>query len=88
MRSADRRRVNQRGDVVKSPVADLGDVGTGAAARPGGVHAVTGFDGGAARAVAEVSIHVEDLHQAIMHALAQYIRQSRMSADTISTAVF
>jgi len=58
--------------------------------------AVTGFDGGAARAVAEVSIHVdsanygiiEDLHQVIMHALAQYIRQSRMSADVISTTVF
>jgi phosphoheptose isomerase len=58
--------------------------------------AVTGFDGGAARSVAEVSIHVdctnygivEDLHQAIMHALAQYIRQSRMSADAISTTVF
>ncbi len=58
--------------------------------------AVTGFDGGAAKAVAEVSIHVEctnygiieDLHQAIMHALAQYIRQSRMSADAISTTVF
>jgi phosphoheptose isomerase len=58
--------------------------------------AVTGFDGGAAKAAAEVSIHVEctnygiieDLHQAIMHALAQYIRQSRMSADTISMTVF
>jgi len=58
--------------------------------------AVTGFDGGAARAVAEVSVHVdctnygiiEDLHQAIMHALAQYIRQSRMSADAISMTVF
>jgi phosphoheptose isomerase len=58
--------------------------------------AITGFDGGAARAAAEVSVHVdcanygiiEDLHQAIMHALAQYIRQSRMSADTISTTVF
>ncbi len=58
--------------------------------------AITGFDGGVARAVAEVSIHVdctnygivEDLHQAIMHALAQYIRQSRMSADAISTTVF
>jgi phosphoheptose isomerase len=58
--------------------------------------AVTGFDGGAARAVAEVSVHVdctnygivEDLHQAIMHALAQYIRQSRMSADAISVTVF
>jgi D-sedoheptulose 7-phosphate isomerase/D-glycero-D-manno-heptose 1,7-bisphosphate phosphatase len=58
--------------------------------------AVTGFDGGAARDTAEVSVHVdcanygviEDLHQAIMHALAQYIRQSRMSPDTISMTVF
>jgi len=58
--------------------------------------AVTGFDGGAARDTAEVSVHVdctnygivEDLHQAIMHALAQYIRQSRMNADTISMTVF
>ena len=58
--------------------------------------AITGFDGGAARTVAEVSIHVEctnygvveDLHQAIMHVLAQYIRHSRMTADAISTSVF
>ena len=58
--------------------------------------AVTGFDGGAARAAAEVSVHVdctnygiiEDLHQAIMHALAQYIRQSRMNEDAISVTVF
>jgi phosphoheptose isomerase len=58
--------------------------------------AVTGFDGGAARETAEISLHVdcanygivEDLHQAVMHALAQYIRQSRMSADAISVTVF
>jgi len=58
--------------------------------------AVTGFGGGDARSAAEVSVHVdcanygivEDLHQAIMHALAQYIRQSRMSADTIEVTVF
>jgi len=58
--------------------------------------ALTGFDGGGAKAVAEVAIHVddanygviEDLHQAIMHALAQYIRQSRMTADVISSSVF
>jgi phosphoheptose isomerase len=58
--------------------------------------AVTGFDGGPARAIADASVHVdctnygivEDLHQAIMHALAQYIRQSRMSADAIAMAVF
>jgi histidinol-phosphate phosphatase family protein len=58
--------------------------------------ALTGFDGGDAKAVAEVAIHVdganygivEDLHQAIMHALAQYIRQSRMTANVISSSVF
>lgn len=58
--------------------------------------AITGFGGGAARASAEVAIHVdstnygiiEDLHQAVMHSLAQYIRQSRLSADEIATAVF
>ena len=58
--------------------------------------AITGFGGEPAKTVAEVSVHVdctnygivEDLHQAIMHALAQYIRQSRMAADTISASVF
>jgi phosphoheptose isomerase len=58
--------------------------------------ALTGFDGGAARTLAEAAIHVdctnygivEDWHQAIMHALAQYIRQSRMTVEAISTNVF
>jgi len=58
--------------------------------------AITGFDGGAARTTAEVTIHVdstnygivEDLHQAVMHALAQFVRQSRLSADEIATTVF
>ncbi len=58
--------------------------------------AITGFSGGEARTTAEVAIHVdstnygvvEDLHQSVMHALAQYIRQSRMTADAIATAVF
>ncbi|HET9969573.1 MAG TPA: SIS domain-containing protein [Streptosporangiaceae bacterium] len=58
--------------------------------------AVTGFDGGAARATADICVHVdctnygivEDLHQTVMHALAQYIRQSQMSADTISATTF
>jgi phosphoheptose isomerase len=57
---------------------------------------LTGFDGGEARTTADVSIHVngtnygviEDLHQAIMHALAQYIRQSRMTPAAISSSVF
>jgi len=58
--------------------------------------ALTGFDGGEARTLAEAVVHVdctnygiiEDWHQSIMHALAQYIRQSRMTADAISTNVF
>ena len=58
--------------------------------------AITGFGGGEARAVAEVAIHVdstnygvvEDLHQSVMHALAQYIRQSRMTTDAIAATVF
>jgi phosphoheptose isomerase len=58
--------------------------------------ALTGFDGGEARRLAEVTIHVdganygviEDMHQAIMHALAQYIRQSRMTPAAISSSVF
>lgn len=58
--------------------------------------AITGFEGGPARRDAEVAIHVdcanygivEDLHQAVMHVLAQYLRQSRMTADVISGTVF
>ena len=58
--------------------------------------AITGFDGGPARSTAEIAIHVdsnnygiiEDLHQAVMHALAQYIRQSQLSANAISETVF
>ena len=58
--------------------------------------AVTGFDGGAAAAAAEVSVHVgcanygvvEDVHQAVMHALAQNIRHSRMTPAAISSSVF
>jgi histidinol-phosphate phosphatase family protein len=58
--------------------------------------AFTGFTGGPARELATVSIHVdsfnygviEDSHQACMHLLAQYVRQSRMSADDIVAQVF
>ena len=67
-------------------------------ARENDVHtiAITGFEGGPARTLADAAIHfpctnygiVEDLHQAVMHALAQYIRQSRMTAETISATVF
>lgn len=58
--------------------------------------ALTGFDGGPARRQATVSIHVdsanygivEDVHQACMHLLAQYIRQSRMTPDVVTSQTF
>lgn len=58
--------------------------------------ALTGFTGGTAREVTEVAIHVEctnygiveDLHQAAMHAMAQYIRLSRMPAEAIADTTF
>jgi phosphoheptose isomerase len=58
--------------------------------------ALTGFEGGGARTLADAAVHfqcanygiVEDLHQVVMHALAQYIRQSRMTAETIEATVF
>lgn len=66
--------------------------------RANGLHtiALTGFSGGRARRSTEISIHVqsanygviEDSHQATMHLLAQYIRQSRMSREAIATLPF
>jgi D-sedoheptulose 7-phosphate isomerase/D-glycero-D-manno-heptose 1,7-bisphosphate phosphatase len=58
--------------------------------------ALTGFSGGPARELATVSIHVdssnygiiEDSHQACMHLLAQYVRQSRMSHHDVVAQVF
>jgi phosphoheptose isomerase len=58
--------------------------------------ALTGFGGGDTRSMADVAIHVdctnygvvEDLHQAVMHAIAQYVRQSRMSPSAIATSTF
>jgi len=58
--------------------------------------ALTGFGGGGAREIAETAIHVdsenygivEDLHQSIMHAMAQYIRHTRMSPEAIASSTF
>ena len=49
--------------------------------------ALTGFEGGAASRAADVSIHVpaanygmaEDIHQSLMHILAQYVRHRSLS---------
>jgi D-sedoheptulose 7-phosphate isomerase/D-glycero-D-manno-heptose 1,7-bisphosphate phosphatase len=58
--------------------------------------ALTGFSGGAASELASVSVHVrsdnygviEDAHQACMHLLAQYVRQSRMSPAAVTANIF
>lgn len=55
-----------------------------------GIIAMTGFDGGQARAMADVRLHVnvdnygivEDVHQSIMHILAQYLRHSNLVDPT------
>ncbi len=55
--------------------------------------AFTGFSGGKAQGMADISLHaaegnygvVEDVHQSLMHALAQYIRHSRLSGDVAQT---
>lgn len=58
--------------------------------------ALTGFAGAPARDIADVSVHVdshnygviEDAHQACMHLLAQYVRQSLMSDADVAGQVF
>jgi D-sedoheptulose 7-phosphate isomerase/D-glycero-D-manno-heptose 1,7-bisphosphate phosphatase len=67
-------------------------------ANQNGMHtiALTGFSGGAARELASVSVHVrsdnygiiEDAHQACMHLLAQYVRQSRMTPADVTANTF
>jgi len=49
--------------------------------------AMTGFDGGKAAALADISLHVaaenygivEDVHQSLMHLLAQFVRQQHIA---------
>lgn len=58
--------------------------------------AMTGFGGGRTARRADVNLHVaaenygvvEDVHQSLMHILAQYIRQVRMVADQVAAKVF
>jgi len=60
------------------------------------VIAFTGFDGGRTAKLATAHLHVdadnygviEDVHQGLMHLLAQYIRQSHMSAGLIAGRKF
>lgn len=58
--------------------------------------AMTGFAGGRSAGMADINLHVdsdnygvvEDVHQSLMHVLAQYLRQARMSADLVRARTF
>jgi len=60
------------------------------------VIALTGFSGGRSAALADVNLHVaadnygviEDVHQSIMHMLAQFIRQAHMDEHLIGERKF
>jgi D-sedoheptulose 7-phosphate isomerase len=60
------------------------------------VIAMTGFSGGRSAAVADVNLHVaadnygviEDVHQSLMHILAQHIRQAHMDEAVIKQRKF
>lgn len=58
--------------------------------------AMTGFAGGRSKPLADVNLHVaaenygvvEDIHQSMMHCLAQYLRQSTMPPELVPQRVF
>jgi D-sedoheptulose 7-phosphate isomerase len=60
------------------------------------VISMTGFSGGRSAGIADVNLHVdsdnygviEDVHQSLMHILAQYIRQAHMKEDLIRQRKF
>jgi D-sedoheptulose 7-phosphate isomerase len=61
-----------------------------------GTIAMTGFSGGRSSKLADVNLHVEaenygiveDIHQSMMHAFAQYLRQSAMAEPTAPSHSF
>jgi phosphoheptose isomerase len=61
-----------------------------------GTIAMTGFSGGRSAPLADVNLHVEaqnygiveDIHQSLMHCLAQYLRQRAMPADLVPKRLF
>lgn len=58
--------------------------------------ALSGFSGGRSAAMADINLHVtaenygvvEDVHQSLMHLLAQYVRMTELPADLVSTLRF
>lgn len=58
--------------------------------------AITGFSGGRSAQLADINLHVkgdnygviEDVHQSLMHILAQYLRQAQMDAGLVAARKF
>jgi phosphoheptose isomerase len=58
--------------------------------------ALTGFEGGRSRQMADISVHVpsrnygvvEDLHQSIMHMLAQFVRMKGLPPEAVGEITF
>ena len=61
-----------------------------------GTIAMTGFSGGRSAPLADINLHVdaqnygiaEDVHQGLMHCLAQHLRQQAMPAELVAKRVF
>ncbi|MGY8990332.1 MAG: D-sedoheptulose-7-phosphate isomerase [Rhodospirillales bacterium] len=61
-----------------------------------GMIALTGFAGGRTATIADINVHVqsdnygviEDVHQSVMHMLAQYVRQKQMDKPLIQQRKF
>ncbi|MCC7427714.1 MAG: SIS domain-containing protein [Alphaproteobacteria bacterium] len=95
------RALGRPGDVliaISASGASENVLGAIACARAQGlaVLALTGFDGGPAARQSDLSLHVparnygvvEDAHQALLHALAQYLRQAAMPPDQVPRSRF
>ncbi len=60
------------------------------------VISMTGFSGGRSASITDVNLHVdaenygviEDVHQSLMHILAQYVRQAHMDEEVIQQRKF
>jgi D-sedoheptulose 7-phosphate isomerase len=95
------RSLARSGDVLVT-ISSSGDseniVRAAAWAKENGISVIslTGFSGGRSAAIADVNLHVaadnygviEDVHQSIMHILAQFIRHDHMDEETIRDRKF
>lgn len=95
------RTMGQTGDTLMT-ISSSGDseniVRAVSWAKDNGLHtiALTGFSGGRSATLADINIHVEaanygiieDVHQSIMHIIAQYLRHTEMAEDAVAKSNF